>query len=116
MEGDTPLHVFLVKSGSIKLFKSHPDGKELIISLCKPNDYFGFEAILENTDYQESAVAMEDAEVISIPRQDFLTLLYASPELSKVFISLLCQKLKEKETQLLHLAYNSVRSVRRKRC
>src|SRR5688572_8722809 len=29
-EGDTPQHVYFVKSGSVKIFKSHPDGKELI--------------------------------------------------------------------------------------
>src|SRR5689334_22691162 len=29
-EGDLPLHVFFVKSGSVKVFQSHPDGKELI--------------------------------------------------------------------------------------
>jgi CRP-like cAMP-binding protein len=108
-EGDSPLNVFMVKSGNIKVFKSHPDGKELIINLYKANDYFGFESILENGVYTESAVAMEDSELIIIPKQDFLSLIHSSPEVSKVFISLLCQKVKEKESQLLNLAYNSVR-------
>ncbi|CAN5516437.1 response regulator [soil metagenome] len=109
VEGDSPTHIFLVKSGSIKIFKSHPDGKELITSLCNANEYFGFESILQSNEYQETAVAMKDSELIAIPKQDFLMLVHGSSELSKVFISLLCQKVKEKETQLLHLAYNSVR-------
>lgn len=108
-EGDSPMNVFMVKSGNIKVFKSHPDGKELIINLYKANDYFGFESILENGVYTESAVAMEDSELIIIPKQDFLSLIHSNPEVSKVFISLLCQKVKEKESQLLNLAYNSVR-------
>ncbi|CAN5386096.1 response regulator [soil metagenome] len=109
VEGELPTHIYLVKTGSVKIFKSHPDGKELITGICKRNEYFGFESILERSEYQESAIAMEDSEVIAIPKQDFLTLLHGSSELSKIFISLLCKKVKEKETQLLHLAYNSVR-------
>lgn len=108
-EGDTPSYVFLVKSGSVKAYKSHPDGKEFIINLYKPNDYFGFESILENSQYKESAMALEDSEIIFIPKLDFLTLLHTKADVSKTFISLLCQKVKEKEHQLLHLAYNSVR-------
>ncbi|MFZ5970519.1 MAG: response regulator [Bacteroidota bacterium] len=108
-EGDTPTYIYLVKAGNVKAFKSNPDGKELITDLYKANDYFGFEAILQNTSYSESAVAMEDTELLLIPKQDFLSLLYSNQEVSKTFISLLCQKVKEKEHQLLNLAYNSVR-------
>ena len=108
-EGDSPLYVYLIKSGNVKVYKSHPDGKELIINLYKANDYFGFESILENSLYKESASAMEDSELVVIPKQDFLSLLHANAEVSKTFISLLCQKVKEKEHMLLNLAYNSVR-------
>lgn len=107
-EGDTPVNLYFVKSGSVKLFKSHPDGKEFITGICNENDFFGYEAILENGVYQESAVAMQDTELTIIPRNDFMTLLQ-SPDVSAVFISLLCRKVTEKEQQLLHLAYNSVR-------
>lgn len=108
-EGDTPSYVYLVKSGNVKIFKSHPDGKELITNLHKANDFFGFESLLENSLYKESAAAMEDTELLVIPKQDFLTLLHSNADVSNTFISLLCQKVKEKESQLLHLAYNSVR-------
>jgi DNA-binding response OmpR family regulator len=108
-EGDTPLYVYLVKSGTVKIFKAHPDGKELITSIYQANEFFGFEAILEGGQYQEACVAMVDTELVLIPRTDFLTLLQSHPDVSGGFISLLCKKVAEKETQLLHLAYNSVR-------
>src|SRR5688500_10381853 len=41
-EGDLPLHVYFVKTGSVKTFKSNPDGKELIMHLYHANDFFGF--------------------------------------------------------------------------
>lgn len=108
-EGDTPLNIYFIKSGSIKVYQSHPDGKELITNVYNANDFFGFEPILEGSNYTESAVAMHDSEVISIPKHDFITLLQSHPDVSRGFIALLCKKVAEKEKQLLHLAYNSVR-------
>ncbi len=108
-EGDTPLHVYFVKSGNVKTFKSHPDGKELIMNLYSANDFFGFEPILENSSYTESAVAMQDSELISIPRYDFLVMIQSHPDVSKSFIHLLCKKVADREAQLVNLAYNSVR-------
>jgi DNA-binding response OmpR family regulator len=108
-EGDTPLNIFFIKTGIAKVYKSHPDGKELITSIHNVNDFFGFEPILDGNVYQESAVAMQDSEIITIPKHDFLTLLQSHPDVSAGFISLLCKKVAEKEMQLLNLAYNSVR-------
>jgi DNA-binding response OmpR family regulator len=108
-EGDTPLNIFFVKSGSIKVYQSHPEGKELITNIYNANEFFGFEPILEGNNYQQSAIAMQDSEVIAISRYDFTMLLQTHPDVSKSFISLLCKKVAEKEKQLLNLAYNSVR-------
>lgn len=108
-EGDMPLNVFFIKAGNVKTFKSHPDGKELIMNLYSANDFFGFEPILENGNYTESAVAMQETELISIPRHDFLLMIQSHPDVSKSFIHLLCKKVADRESQLLNLAYNSVR-------
>jgi DNA-binding response OmpR family regulator len=108
-EGDTPMNIFFIKSGSVKVYKSHPDGKELITNIYNANDFFGFEPILEGNLYHESAMAMQDSELISIPKHDFIILLQSHPDVSVGFISLLCKKVTEKENQLLNLAYNSVR-------
>jgi CRP-like cAMP-binding protein/CheY-like chemotaxis protein len=108
-EGDMPLHVYFIKSGNVKTFKAHPDGKELIMNLYSTNDFFGFEPVLENSNYTESAVAMQDTELISIPRHDFLIMIQGHPDVSRSFIHLLCKKVADRESQLLNLAYNSVR-------
>jgi DNA-binding response OmpR family regulator len=108
-EGDTPSYVFFVKKGNVKTYKSHPDGKELITNLYKENDFFGYEPVLENANFSDSAIALEDVELVMIPKNDFITLLHNQQDVSASFISLLCKKVSEKEAQLLHLAYNSVR-------
>lgn len=108
-EGDSPVYVYFVKSGSVKAYQSHPDGKELITNIYSVNDFIGFEAVLEDSDYKESAVALEDTEVIAIPVHDFNMLLQMNPDVSRTFISLLCKKIADREKQLLNLAYNSIR-------
>ena len=108
-EGELPLQVYFIKTGNVKTFKSHPDGKDLIMNLYTANDFFGFESVLENGNYTESAVAMQETELICIPRHDFLLMIQSHPDVSKTFIHLLCRKVAERESQLLNLAYNSVR-------
>ncbi len=109
MEGDMPLYVFYVKSGNVKAFKTNQDGKELITNLYGENSFFGFEPLVENLPYQETTVALQDSEIVQIPKHDFLTLLYSQKDVSASFIGFLCKKVAEKEKQLLNLAYNSVR-------
>ncbi|HEY9048854.1 MAG TPA: response regulator [Ohtaekwangia sp.] len=108
-EGDAPQYIYFIKTGSVKVFKAHPDGKELITNIYHENDFFGFEPILDGNVYTESAVSMQDSELVLIPKLDFVTLLQSHPDVSKGFIALLCRKVSEKEKQLLNLAYNSVR-------
>lgn len=109
MEGEMPNALFFLQSGSVKAVRTNADGKELILSLYKKGDFFGYEGILENSAYGETAVTLEDSEVVVIPRHDFLILLQSHPSISHTFISMLCKKVAEKEAQLLNLAYNSVR-------
>lgn len=108
-EGDTPLYVHFVKTGNVKTFKAHQDGKELITNLYNEGDFFGIEPVLENSEYRESAVALQDSEIVLIPKNDFVSLLSSHPDVSASFISLLCKKVEEKEKQLLNLAYSSIR-------
>lgn len=107
-EGDPPHNVYFVRSGQVKLSKLHPEGKELITAIVHTNDFFGFEPILEGTACSETATAIQDTELIIIPRLDFITY-FQAPEVSAAFVSLMCKKIAEKESQLVNLAYNSVR-------
>src|SRR5690606_15084221 len=48
-EDEAPQYLYFIKSGNIKTFKSHPDGKELIMNIYKEGDFFGFEPLLESS-------------------------------------------------------------------
>lgn len=99
---------YLVK-GKVRTFKINTDGKELVTGLHDAGDLIGYMGLLENGHAMETAEALEDCEVATIPREDLLALLYSDRDVSIRFIKMLAQDVKEKEQHLLQLAYASVR-------
>lgn len=109
VEDAKPILLYFIVSGKVKTFKTNDFGKEFIVDLYKEGDFFGYDALLEETPYKSSAVAMEDCEIIVIPKDDFFSLLFQNREVSAQFIKMLSNELKEKEERMIKLAYNSVR-------
>jgi CRP-like cAMP-binding protein len=66
-------------------------------------------ALLEGSNYHENAEALEACELTAIPREEFETLINNNRDVARQFISLLAKNITEKEQQLLHLAYSSLR-------
>ncbi|MEP6616134.1 MAG: response regulator [Ginsengibacter sp.] len=108
-EGKYPNKLFFIRFGKVKTFKSTSSGKELTIDLYNEGDFLGYNALFENSQYKETAEALEDCELCIVSKEDFETLIYNSPQVAQKFIRLLAKNVSEKETQLLNLAYNSLR-------
>jgi len=108
-EGSLPKSVFFVKKGKVKTYKTNEMGKELINGLYNEGDFFGYLALLEDGKYTDCAETLEDSEISTVPKDDFFSLVYRSPEVSRKFISILSNNIIDREEQLVKLAYNSVR-------
>lgn len=108
-EGNNPNYLYLLQKGKIKTFRAHEYGKELIITIQKEGDFFGYTALLDETPYNESAEALEDSIVVLIPKEDFYALLNNNHGVMKRFVKLLSNEIQEKEVQLLQMAYSSVK-------
>lgn len=108
-EGKRPRYLYLLSQGKIKGFRTHEDGKEYITDLYNEGDFLGYTAIIDDTSYDDSTVAIENAEVIQIPREDFLKMIYGDIGIASKFIRLITQNVKDKEERLLNLAYSSLR-------
>jgi CRP-like cAMP-binding protein len=108
-EGDDATRVYFVQAGRIKTLKTTAGGKELITGLYGPGEFFGYLTLLEGTPHRDSAVAVDDSELIYIPQDDFSQLLLRNREVSQQFIRLLAGRVSEREQQLLEMAYNSIR-------
>lgn len=109
MEGNYPKGIYFLSKGKVKTFRTNDQGKEFITELYKEGDFFGYPALLEDIKYTDSATALEDTTVCLIPKEEFFALLYKNADVSRKFIKMMSNNLKEKEEQLIKLAYNSVR-------
>ena len=109
LEGDEPTRVYFVQTGRVKTVKTTAGGKELITGLYGPGEFFGYLPLLERTPHADSAVAVEESELLYIPQDDFTQLLERNREVSQQFIRLLAGRVSERETQLLAMAYSSIR-------
>lgn len=108
-EGKRPKSLFYVIKGKVKGYKTHEDGKEYITDIFTNGDFIGYHALIENTNYDDNAVVLEDAEILQVPREDFLQMIYGDINVAARFIKIITQNVKEKEERLLNLAYSSLR-------
>ncbi len=107
--GHYPKGIYFMNKGKVKIYQTNELGKELITELHKEGDFFGYLSLLQDEPYTSSAAALEDSEIYMIPKEDFFSLLYKNTDVSRKFIELLSNNLRENEKQLVKLAYNSVR-------
>lgn len=107
--GDTPHYVFFLNKGSVKTFKTHDDGKELITNVFKEGDFFGHVPLFEQRTYSDMALVLEESEIFKIPKEDFLALIHKNRDVAQKFIKLLSNQVEEQEKQLLRMAYDTVR-------
>ena len=108
-EGSTPNYLYFLSKGKVKTHQNHEYGKEFITNLYKEGDFFGYVALLEEKSFNETAEALEDSEVLLIPKDDFYSLVYTNAQVMKRFIKMLSDNIVEKENMLVNLAYSSVR-------
>ena len=108
-EGKRPKYLYYLKSGKVKAFRQHEDGKEYISNLYAPGDFIGYLPLLENKSYDDSAEILEEAELLQIPKDEFLQAVYNDMTIAGRFIKLIAQNVQEKEERLLQLAYGSLR-------
>lgn len=107
--GDTPHYAYFLNKGSIKTYKTHDDGKELITNIYKDGDFIGHVALFEGKPYSDSALVLEESEIYKIPKDDFLSLIYKNRDVAGQFIRILSNRIEEQEKHLLRLAYDTVR-------
>ncbi|MEO5684850.1 MAG: response regulator [Chitinophagaceae bacterium] len=109
LEGRRPKFLFYLLKGKVKGFRTHEYGKEYITDIYTEGDFLGYSSLIENTNYLENTIVLEDAEILQIPREDFLQMIYGDISVAYRFIRIITQNVKEKEERLLNLAYSSLR-------
>ena len=108
-EGIRSNKIYLILKGLVKCYSMDSDGKELITSLNKADDFLGFTSFLNNIPYQESATALEAVELAGISKENLKEILGENNNISLELMELLSENISNIKAQLLQMAYSSVR-------
>ena len=66
-QGEEAEHLWTLIKGKVKIFKDGIGGRQQIIRLMRPVQYFGYRASLAGEPYVTTAIAFEEAFVCAIP-------------------------------------------------
>lgn len=80
-EGAPGRQLFLIRSGNVKVFKLSEDGREKILRVFGPGDFFAELPLLDGGKYPASAETLSPATLVCLSREDFLKILSGNPQI-----------------------------------
>jgi CRP/FNR family transcriptional regulator len=86
-EGDAPAGMYVVATGSVRVFKLAPGGKEHVLHLAGPGQTFAEVAVLGRFDCPAHAEAADDARCLLLPTGPLNRLLDADPVLTRQILT-----------------------------
>ncbi|HJK91064.1 MAG TPA: Crp/Fnr family transcriptional regulator [Polyangiaceae bacterium LLY-WYZ-15_(1-7)] len=98
-EGDEAAACFLIQEGRVRLVK-RIRATERSLTVLRPGDLFGEDALLRGARRSASAVALTDISVLALDRQTFAELLAGNREVSLRLVEQLVRRLRDAEEQL----------------
>jgi CRP-like cAMP-binding protein len=99
-EGDPGTSLCIVQEGRIKLGLTSPEGREIILDLLGPGDFFGELALFDGEPRSTDAAAVEHSELLLLDRDEFINYLVRRPELAIQLLSTLAWRLR-RDAQLI---------------
>jgi len=109
-EGDPADRFLVVTAGRVKVFKTTPDGRQLILEIFGPEDPVGAVAVYEERPYPATGIALEDAEAVAVARRDFFALLDSHPTLVRGLLLAMTRRLVELTQRLAELTGGRIES------
>lgn len=93
-QGEVGSEVFLVLCGRLRVLTSSPEDKHLAEAILGPGEVFGEIALLDDLPRTASVEAMDDSEVLSVPREEFLPFLQRHPRIALDLLRVLASKMR----------------------
>jgi len=89
--------MYLILSGSVRVTKQMPNGKEVLIANRKENEYFGELALIEDSERSANIYAKTDVELIIIKRNIFYNLMDEFPQIKNNITKGVSAKLRQSD-------------------
>ena len=109
LEGELPNKLLCLLQGKVKIFKNGAGGRNQIIRVIKPVEYFGYRAYFSGADYITAAAAFEPSLICLIPMTTISQLLMQNNALAMFFIKQLSIDLGVADERTVSLTQKHIR-------
>jgi len=104
MEGDKGEAFYFIKSGKVKIYKTTPDGRELIFAILSDGDVFAEVALFNDVAYPAGAEVLEDSCIGMIRNEDLEDLIKKNSDIALHVIKVFSKKLYSSQQKVKELA------------
>ena len=105
-QGDRADSIYFIQSGRIKIAVVSAGGKEAVLAMAGPHDFFGEGALVNQPLRISTAKALELSTVFRIEKKAMMQSLHDQPELSEKFMALLLTRNIDLEEDLCDQLFN----------
>lgn len=102
--GDATDSLYIVLSGRLKVMMSDAEGKEVILTILGPGEFFGEMGLIDDEPRSASVVAIEACELLYIAKRDFKKCLAENFEMAMAVMRGLVRRLREADRKIGSLA------------
>jgi len=99
--------VFYIQRGKIKLTVTSAQGKEAVVALLGPGDFFGEGCLNGQTQRLATARAMVESEIMRVSKAEMVRVLHAEPSFGELFTAHLLTRNGRAEEDLVDQLFNS---------
>ena len=102
--GDATDSLYIVLSGRLKVMMSDADGKEVILSILGPGEFFGEMGLIDDEPRSATVITIEPCELLAINKRDFKKCLAENFEMAMAVMRGLVRRLREADRKIGSLA------------
>jgi CRP/FNR family transcriptional regulator, cyclic AMP receptor protein len=114
VQGQTANAIFYIQEGKVKLTVVSQQGKEAVVAILGPGDFFGEGCLAGQRVRMASAVAISDCSVMKLEKAVMVKLLHDEPAFSELFLAhLLSRNIRIEEDLVDQLFYSSEKRLAR---
>ena len=106
-QGDVADTVFYIQKGSVKLTVLSEQGKEAVVGIFEPGQFFGEGCLNGHPLRIATTTAMEECVITSITKEAMIAALHTEPKFSELFMAYLLTRNSRVEEDLIDQLFNS---------
>ncbi len=90
-EGDETDALYVIEEGEVKVYASDDEGREVILNILGPGEYFGELALVDDAPRSASVMTLKPTRVVMISKAQFKQCLADNPEVAYNLIAALAR-------------------------